>query len=110
MYIGRFYRNVSSLDSLLKRMAQTKGVIAQYVVIKEINLDKITYFQFVNNFDKSYEFLYKYRDKAIIKNDVWNCIKVCSEGEREILVVMNQYVYPRYVGITQQNNGMDLHS
>lgn len=94
-----FFRNVSNYETLYNNSTHYIGIVAEYCRIATVYLEETEFLAFCGNFQKSYEYLLPFVDKAIITNGIWNCIAVVC-GNSMVLVVMDHYQYPRYLAIT----------
>lgn len=93
-----FFRNIKDFDQLRDKTVLFNGIKVECEIIKEINISEIEFKAFISNFLKSYDFLLEYVDLAIVAGDVWHGVLV-RDGKNGIVVVMNGYQYPRFVGI-----------
>lgn len=91
-----FFRNILNYEMLLGNSGHYSGVIAEYCSIATIYLSEEAFKDFCSNFQKSYDFLIPFVDKASIAHGVWNCISIVC-GHAGVLVVMDHYQYPRYL-------------
>lgn len=99
-----FFRNVQSFDQLRHKTDAFRGIVAECQIITTIELEDKDYKAFCSDFMRDYSFLSPYIIKSKIINDVWYGILVKCGGQ-SVVVVMNGYQYPRYVGLIQQNSG-----
>mgnify|MGYP003310779299 CR=1 FL=1 len=95
-----FFRNMPNYSTLYEHTSRYKGVVAEYHLIASIYLAKNEFTAFCDNFKNSYDYLLPYVDEAIIEHGVWKCVSVIGR-EREVLVVMDHYQYPRYLAISK---------
>lgn len=93
-----FFRNVSNYEMLRSNSALYTGISAEYCSIATICLKENEFAAFCRDFQKSYDYLIPFADKAVISHGVWNCISVVC-GDSKVLVVMEHYQYPRYLAI-----------
>lgn len=93
-----FFRNVQNYNQLCHKTDTFRGIFAECQIIDTIELGEKDYNAFCCNFMRSYNYLSHYTHKAIIRNDIWFGVLVrCSD--KGVMVVMNGYQYPRYVGL-----------
>lgn len=103
-----FFRNVSNYEMLCKNTVYYKGIVAEYCLIATIYLGKKDFSEFCNDFQKSYNYLMPYIDKAVIMHGRWRCISV-SNGENTVLVVMDHYQYPRYLAVNLEEKANSVY-
>ena len=93
-----FFRNVRNCDQLFYKTNTFRGIIAECQIIETVELNESEYKRFCGNFLRGNSFLAPYFNRAIIENNIWHGIMVKC-GEQYVVVVMNGYQYPRYVGL-----------
>lgn len=93
-----FFRNISNYSMLCNHSSQYKGIVVEYNVVATVVLDTKKFNSFCDNFQRSYDFLMPYMDKAIVQRSIWKCVMIKHE-DTKLLVVMNHYQYPRYSAI-----------
>lgn len=98
-----FFRNTPNYAALYEYTSRYKGVVAEYCIIASIHLKRDEFITFCDDFKSSCSFLLPYIDKAVIEHGVWKCVMVMCD-EREVLVVMDNYRYPRYLALSKTNN------
>lgn len=96
-----FFRNVANYEMLRNNSFNYNGIVAEYRSIATIWLEENEFITFCNDFQRSYDYLTPFIDKAVITHGVWMCISVMC-GNCGVLVVMEHYQYPRYLAITQK--------
>ena len=97
-----FFRNVQNYEQLCHKTDTFRGIIVECQIIETVELNESDYKAFCCHFLRGYSFLSSYIYKAIVINNIWHGIKVKC-GEQSVVVVMNGYQYPRYVGLLNQN-------
>lgn len=96
-----FFRNVQNYEILYSNSCRYNGIVAEYRLIATMPLNDNEFATFCSDFQKSYDFLLPFVDKAVITHGIWWCISVVC-GYHEILVVMDHYQYPRYLAIASK--------
>ena len=96
-----FFRNALNYETLYNNSVRYKGIVAEYCSIATINLEENDFKLFCSNFQKSYDYLIPFIDKAVITHGVWKCISIVGKSI-VMLVVMDHYQYPRYLAITSK--------
>lgn len=96
-----FFRNVSNYEMLCSNSFRYNGIVAEYCSIATICLEKKEFATFCSDFQKSYDYLIPFVDRAVITHGVWKCISIVC-GDSKVLVVMDHYQYPRYLAITSK--------
>lgn len=96
-----FFRNALNYEMLRSNSCRYSGIVAEYCSIATIPLQDNEFAAFCSDFQKSYDFLIPFVDKAVITHGVWICISVVC-GYYEVLVVMDHYQYPRYLAIISE--------
>lgn len=92
-----FFRNIQNYVQLSYKTNAFRGIAAECQIIGTIDLKESDYIAFCRDFMRGYSFLLPYVFKAIITNDIWHGVLVKC-GDQGVVVVMNGYQYPRYVG------------
>lgn len=95
-----FFRNVQNYDQLRFKTDSFRGIVAECQLIDVIELQECDYTVFCSNFTRGYSFLSPYIYKSKIVNDIWHGILVKC-GNCSVVVVMNGYQFPRYIGLPQ---------
>lgn len=95
-----FFRNVQNFDQLSHKTDAFRGIVVECQIIDTIELEDSDYKAFCCDFMRGYSFLSPYIYKTKMINDVWHGILVKC-GDQHVVVVMNGYQYPRYVGLLQ---------
>lgn len=96
-----FFRNVLNIEMLYSNSRRYNGIVAEYCSIATMQLNDSEFAAFCHDFQKSYDFLLPFVDKAIITHGVWNCVSVVC-GYCELLIVMDHYQYPRFLAIASK--------
>lgn len=96
-----FFRNVSNYEMLRRNSFRYNGIAAEYCSIATICLKENEFVSFCSDFQKSYDYLIPFVDKAVITRGVWKCISVVC-GDSAVLVVMDHYQYPRYLAMASK--------
>lgn len=105
-----FFRNVKNYNELIykdKIKRRSSNNSQNYKIIDSIILDKNKYLEFLECFNKNWEFIYKYIDQMKIINDVWYCILISSKGYEGVLIMSDGYQYPRFIAIFFNENNFD---
>lgn len=92
-----FFRNIQNYDQLSYKTNAFRGIVAECQIIGTIDLKESDYIVFCRDFMRNYSFLSPYVFESRIINDIWRGILVKC-GDQGVVVVMNGYQYPRYVG------------
>lgn len=92
-----FFRNIQNYVQLSYKTNAFRGIAAECQIIGTIDLKESDYIDFCRDFMRGYSFLLPYVFKTIITNDIWHGVLVKC-GDQGVVVVMNGYQYPRYVG------------
>ncbi len=98
------FRNVRDLEQLRQKSNLYRGIVVRCRIIDTIELEESDYSVFCKDFMRGYNFLSPYIYRTKIASDIWYGLLVKCR-EKQVVVVMNGYQYPRYVGLIQQNSG-----
>lgn len=97
-----FFRNIRNYKQLCQKTNIFRGIVAECHIIDTIVLHEDCCRDFYNNFMRSHKFLMPYIYKTKITDDIWYGVLV-KYRDKQIVVVMNGYQYPRFTGLALSN-------